>query len=75
MQKHDVFQEMADRWPSAVVARREVGTFTGGLIKPKYLANQDSLKLGPSERIEAFGRVAYPVSSFVDWLRNRANRA
>ena len=72
MEKQDVFQQMAARWPSALVARREVAQFTGGLIKPKYLANQDSLGTGPTEKVEVCGRVAYPVDSLVDWLRKRS---
>ena len=72
--QHDIFTEMVNRWPSAVVARREVAQFTGGLIKPKFLANQDSLGTGPAEKIEVCGRVVYPVGSLADWLRARSKR-
>jgi len=72
--KRDVFQEMAERWPSAVVARTEVGRFTGGMISSKYLANLDSAKdkEGPPGRIRIGRKVAYPVSEFVKWLEARA---
>ena len=72
----DVFQEMADRWPSAVVARVEVERFTGGLISAKYMANLDSLKMG-CERITCGRKVAYPLSGpngFVSWLRKRTSK-
>lgn len=72
MNNQDVFQDMEKRWPSAVVARREVSIFTGGLIKPKFLANQDSLGTGPAERVEVCGRIGYPVSSLIEWLKKRS---
>ena len=71
----DVFQEMADRWPSAVVARVEVERFTGGLISAKYMANLDSLKMG-CERITCGRKVAYRLggpNGLVSWLRKRAS--
>ena len=72
MNTHDIFTDMVTRWPSAVVARREVAQFTGGLIKPKFLANQDSLGTGPAEKIEVCGRVAYPAEALAEWLRSRS---
>lgn len=68
----DIFSEMVTRWPSPVVARREAGQFSGGLIRPKFLANQDSLGAGPAGKIEVCGRVAYPAEALADWLRSRA---
>lgn len=70
--QRDIFQEMADRWPSAIVARTEMEHFTGGLISAKYMANLDSLKLG-CERITCGRKVGYPVDSLVAWLRDRSN--
>lgn len=68
----DIFSQMAERWPAPAVARRKVEEFTGGAIKPKHLANLDSLKEGPPERITIGGHICYPVDSFVVWLRNRS---
>ena len=75
MNTTDIFTEMVNRWPSHIVARREVGNFTGGLIKPKFLANQDSLGTGPAEKIEVCGRVAYSAQSLADWLRSRSKQS
>ena len=69
----DIFQEMAERWPSAVVARVEVERFTGGLISAKYMANLDSLKLG-CERITCGRKVAYPLASLITWMRDRSGQ-
>ena len=30
----DIFTKMAEKWPSALVARTEIKKFTGGLIAP-----------------------------------------
>lgn len=68
----DIFQEMADKWPSAVVARTEIEKFSGGLMSAKYMANLDSLKLG-CERITCGRKVGYPVHSLINWLRDRAS--
>mgnify|MGYP000530724943 CR=1 FL=1 len=70
--KKDVFDEMAEKWPSAVVARTEISNFTGGLISSKYQANLDSLGLG-CERITCGRKVGYPVHSLINWLRDRVS--
>lgn len=68
----DVFQEMAERWPSAVVARVEVGKFSGGLLSPKTMANRDSQGQG-CEHVTVGRKVAYPVDSLIAWMRARSN--
>ena len=69
----DIFQEMAERWPSAVVARTEVDRFTGGLMSSKYIANLDSQGAGPA-RLVCGRKVGYPVKDLVAWLRGRSNK-
>ena len=69
----DVFQGMADKWPSAVVARTSIGKFTGDMISAKYMANLDSMGQGPKGRITCGRKVAYEVGSLIKWLRDRAN--
>ena len=69
---NDFFEKLADSWPSEIVARKEVGKFTGGLIGPKTMANLDCRGDGPQGKI-TFGRnVGYQKSLFVQWLRGRA---
>lgn len=67
----DIFDTMADRWPSAIVSRQQLEKFTGGAMKARHQANIDSAGDGPpSIRI---GRiVAYPVQAYIGWLRSRA---
>ncbi len=66
------FKMLAERWPSAIVARHEVGKFSGGLIHPRTLANKDSLGEGPRDRIVVGRKVAYTVEALIEWLEKRA---
>ena len=64
--------QLADKWPSTLVARSEVGRFSGGILNPKYLANLDSLGQGPRGRIRIGRKVAYPVDTLIAFLEERA---
>ncbi len=63
---------LEEKWPSGIVSRDKSDDFTGGTIKPKYLANLDSLGLGPKGRFRVGRKIAYPVKNFVKWLEDRA---
>jgi hypothetical protein len=65
-------KSMADKWPSSVVARTEVPTFTGGSLSEKYIANLDSLGKGPDGRFRIGRKICYPVNSLIAWLESRA---
>lgn len=67
-----IWAEMAERWPSSVVARTEIERFTGGAINEKYVANLDSAGKGPKGRIRIGRKIAYPVASLVEWMENRS---
>jgi hypothetical protein len=67
-----IFQALADKWPSAFVARTEAEKFTGGLIGEKYLANLDSAGKGPAGRIRCGRKIVYPVNEFIKWLESRS---
>jgi hypothetical protein len=64
---------MKDKWPSEIVAREEVGRFTGGVMTPKTQANLDSVGEGPTEVIRIGRKVAYPLTSYIKWLESRAS--
>ena len=66
------FSLMKKAWPSTLVARSEVGRFSGGVISPPYIANLDCRGLGPLDRIRIGRKVAYPVDSLVAWLQERS---
>lgn len=63
---------LADRWPSALVARSEVGRFTGGIINARYIANLDSRGEGPPGRIRTGRKISYPVGDLIAWLEARS---
>lgn len=68
------FQSLADKWPSAFVARQEIQRFSGGIINGKYIANLDSQGAGPSGRVRIGRKIAYPVNELVRWLESRATK-
>jgi len=68
-----IFQEMAERWPSSMVARTQIEKFTGGIISEKYIANLDSQGKGPVGRIRVGRKIAYPVNSVISFLERRAS--
>jgi hypothetical protein len=68
-------QEAVDRWPSTVIAREQTGTFTGGLVNPRTVANHDSLGIGPKEPIAIGRRRGYTVVSFAEYIAARCGGA
>lgn len=63
-------EKLIQSWPSPIVARSEVGTFTGGLLHPRTMANLDSNGTGPG-RITIGRRVAYDRDVLAKWLEDR----
>jgi len=60
-------------WSSTLVARSEVGRFSGGVVSPHYIANMDCRGLGPAERIRIGRKIAYPVDALIDWLKEKSS--
>jgi len=68
-----IFQEMADKWKSPVVARTEIEVFSGGAMKEKYAANLDAAGLGCPGRFRLGRKVIYPVAELIAWLESRSS--
>ena len=68
-----IFQEMVDKWKSAVVARTEIEVFSGGMLKEKYAANLDSAGLGCPGRFRVGRKVVYPAKALAEWLESRSS--
>lgn len=66
-----IFEGMAEKWPSTVVFRTEIKSFTGGGMSEKYLANLDCLGKGPAGRKRVGRKVAYPIFELIKWLDGR----
>lgn len=76
MMEKDIFDELGESWPSPIVARKEVGRFSGGILNPRTQANLDSLGLGvPGKFYVGPRQVAYPVKELVKWLRERSKNS
>jgi hypothetical protein len=66
-----IFQEMVDKWPSNIVARIEVGSFSGGVLTHRYMANLDARGEGPKHVLYVGRRAAYRVKDLIEWLESR----
>lgn len=64
---------MINNWPSPIVARSEIGKFTGGMLSPGTMANLDSEGQGPDGAIRIGRKAGYQVADFVRWLEGRAS--
>lgn len=73
----DCYDAMKQNWPSPVVVRqqRHLDRFAGGLLNAGTLANHDSAGTGPKGRIRCGRKVAYPVDSLIEWMRERGGAA
>ena len=67
-----VLESLADRWPSQIVARKEIGKFTGGVLSSRTLANMDSRGDGIPERFLLANQVCYPTAAVIRWLKERS---
>ncbi len=68
----DIFQQMADRWTSSVVARTQIEKFTGGALTSRYLANLDCDGKGIQGRFTIGRKVVYPTDSVIQFLKERS---
>jgi len=68
----DIFDKMAEVWPSAVVARVEIKSFTGGGLSTQTMANFDSQGIGPKKKIIIGNKICYPKDVFIQWLREKS---
>jgi len=67
----DIFADMARQWGSPIVARDRIEKFSGGLLRPKTMANLDSRGEGPP-RVKVGRKVGYPVEGLVQWMESRS---
>jgi len=63
---------MAASWPSPVVARKSAREFSGGILSPKTMANEDSKGTGPEGRFLLMNQTVYPKESLCAWLKSRS---
>lgn len=66
-------QELIDAWPSGLVARKQVGEFSGGAVAAQTLANLAARNEGPPP-IWIGRRVCYETRALAEWIATRAKR-
>lgn len=64
-------EAMAARWPSNLVARKAIKEFSGGILSPKTMANEDCNGTGPEGRFLLMNQIVYPVKNLIPWLKAR----
>lgn len=64
-------EKLIASWPSPIVARSEVGRFSGGTLHSRTMANKDALGEGPG-KIVIGGKVAYDRDALARWIESRA---
>jgi hypothetical protein len=69
--QHDIFDELVEKWGCPIVARSEVGRFSGGLLNPRTMANRDVHGQVPGKIIIG-NRVVYNTKMLAAWMRERS---
>ena len=72
--KHSAMQTLraaAEKWPTTILPRIKVPTFTGGLYSSGYMANMDSRGEGPEGSFWLGRQRVYPMDKFIEWLEKR----
>ena len=66
-------QKLIDSWPSPIVARSQVGVFSGGLLHPRTMSNLDNLGKGPG-KITIGRNVVYDRDALAAWIESRMRK-
>ncbi len=66
----EMLRQIAEEWPSSIIARKDVPKLTGGMISANTLRNRDSQGTGPEGKFQLGKQVGYPVDRLIDWLFN-----
>lgn len=64
-------EKLIASWQSPIVARSEVGRFSGGVLHPRTMANKDALGETPG-KIVLGGKVCYDRDALAKWIEDRA---
>lgn len=67
------FDKLAEAWAAPIVARSEVGKFSGGVLHPRTMANLDCQGDSPGKIIIG-RRVCYDKWQLVEWMKKRQRK-
>lgn len=68
----DIFDAMAEKWPSTIVSAPLVKQFSGGAITGKTLQNLSSTGRPVPSSIKIGNRRCFEVRELAAWLRQRS---
>ncbi len=66
-----LIQKFKTAWRSPIVPKKEISSFTGGLLKPQTLTNLTAMVQGPPNVFNVRGRACYEIDELLDWLLDR----
>jgi len=66
----DIIKQLLSNAPDWLL-RKKLSALLGGAYSVKYLANLDSEGKGIKPRLRIGGRVAYPKSAVITWLKQQ----
>ena len=66
-----IIQSIIDNNPYGFILRPNLNEKTGGLLNSRYMANLDSLGQGIKHRFKVGKKTAYPISSVIEFLRDK----
>ncbi len=64
----ELIQKFKNSWNSPIVPKKEIASFTGGLLKPQTLTNLTAQGNGPPKPFYIRGRACYDIDVLLTWL-------
>lgn len=69
--QRNIIVEIISKWPSGIVSRSEIGTFSGGVLHPRTMANRDSNGTGIKPVFKCGRKVFYRTIDAAEYLLNQ----
>jgi len=69
MKTKKLLKKWKKQWPSAIVPKKEIAQFTGGLIQPQTLTNLVAQGKAPRPDFYIRGQGVYEIDSILAWLK------
>lgn len=67
MTKEMLLEKLKEELPP-IMARKNLGRLTGGMLHPRTIANLDAENRGPSGKIRIGRKVGFTRDGILDWL-------
>jgi len=69
---YQMIDQMAEQWPSDMVASTEIERFSSGIIHKKTIANECSRGTGPDGKFLLCGKTIYRKAPLTAWMKGKA---